>query len=477
MLPAPSTPATVPFNTPRQRRLLGAATQSSVPSGGPLASGIAPSGGRLRRETNCVIRISELSVSPRQGPQTFTHRFGEDPDRERRAADLLRRASAPLPVLGIHPASARPVTAAPRPTEPIDVGQLMDTYERLIPAACLADQERSLSTMETLVEARVHPHELLALDARARSRDACRALFAAELTFGLSFGAAGAAALGLAAHPLIEPDSACPSGADLVAGLNAGGSFMLGSGIIAAGAEAADAMIRVGQMGPRYNEVVAHDAGARTPFGATADGKTIQRDSAWPFGLLYGFDHVARARFSTPAGLRMLAGAGAAALSALYKWYGASWKGGQLDPVWLDASTPDKRSAMQSAITALRQDFGQASRGYLSDHFLPGLRASLGQVVSEKGMVRMGARFVAASVARAGSALAAATGTASNLYVQLTSEGLLALTWGTLSTWPLRLLDGAALGRTQERGAPVVARTPAQAVAPPPKTPASLVLR
>ncbi len=375
----------------------------------------------------------------------FVDRF--PPELAHRASALVQRALS-VPVRLSVSASVPEVPRDHR--DMIDLNGLLQVYQQAVPPSCLTDHERTLSTLEALVTARVQPDELAELIARSQTRDAWRAVTSAELAYALSFGAAGATGLSLAEQPLLQGAPQDQVAAGLVQDLNASTAFMLTGGIIAVGGEAAQAAVREGKMGPRYNRAIVETGGMRVPYAESPAGQTTQRLSAVPFGLLYAADHVTRELLPTPPSVRLAVGAGAAALSALYKINAAIRDGAHLDPVWLDASTPEKAQAMESAIVHLRQGRWVASKGYCTNHLLPGLSAAAGQVLSEKGVVRMVGRLAAASVARAGAAVMTATGTAANLYARLGSEAWLGLSWGTLSTWPQRLLDGAAQGRAQE---------------------------
>lgn len=440
----------------------------------PPPADLPPVAGEARRR---AWQTPALPGAESEEPQAFERRFGDDPARIGRARDLALQASVPQPDLEMGAAADAAGVQPGRGRDAIDVMALLRTYEDLVPLACLGDHERTLSAMELLVAARVQPHELRELVARGQSRDVWRTLVTAELAYALSFGAAGATTVSLADQPLLEAAEYGPAAADLVKGLNFSSVFSIGSGIIAVGGEVAQAMIREGKMGPRYNAAVVISDGKRTAFADTAAGRGAQRRSALPFSLLYGVDHVARLLYQTRPALRVAAGGVAAALSALYKLQAATANGVQLDPTWLDAATPEKRVAMEAALRDLRHGTWEASRGYCKNHLLPGAKASLGQVLSAKGAVRSATRFVAASVARAGGAVMAATGMGQNLYAQLGSEAWLGMSWGTLSTWPQGMLDGAARGRALEPGGPVVTRASVQAVAPPAKLPAAAAPR
>lgn len=410
-----------------------------------------------------------------RGTRVFEQCFGRDRSLIDRASRLKQQACVP-PAIAQPPGSRIPAPhELPPALQPIDVMALLEAYEELVPKACLLDPERTLGALEELVTARVQPQELRELVARGRVRDACRAVVCAELTYAASFGAAGVTGLSLVETPLIDPATQAPASAGLVQGLNVSSAFMLTGGVIAVGAEAAQAVIREGKMGPRYNAAVTYADGKRTPFAESAPGQSVQRRSAAPFGLFYAADHLARTWIPSPPAVRLALGAGAAAVSALYRLGAVTRGGGVLDPIWLDGSNPEKRKAMQDAIADLRRGPWEASVGYCTDHVGPGLRAGAAEVVSAKGAVRSLGRLVAASVARAGSVLMAATGTAGNLYARLGAEAWLGASWGTVSTWPQRLLDQAALERAQEGGGPVMVRSASPEVVAgllPPKAPA-----
>lgn len=410
-----------------------------------------------------------------RGARVFEQCFGQDRSLVERAKRLKELADKP-PILPQLPGAQIPASHERSPRlQPIDVMALLRAYEEVVPQACLSDHERTLGALEALVTARVQPQELRELVARGRVRDACRAVACAELTYAASFGAAGATGLSLVETPLVDPVTQAPAAAGMVQGLNVSTAFMLTGGVIAVGGEAAQAVIREGKMGPRYNAAVTYADGKRTPFADSAPGQSAQRRSAAPFGILYAADHLVRTWVPTPPAIRLALGAGAAAASALYRLGAVTRGGGDLDPTWLDGSSADKRQAMSEAIADLRRGAWEASVGYCTDHLGPGLRAGAAEVVSAKGAVRSVGRLVAASVARAGSVLMAATGTAGNLYARLGAEAWLGASWGTASTWPQRLLDQAALERAQEGGGPVTVRSASPKVVAgllPPKAPA-----
>ncbi len=432
--PLPPTPLSSPDATPRRR------VQPAGAHGKPPSAPVKRLGSRLAQVAPALASLS---------PAAHRGQAWSSPDA--RGADL-ETGLAPLGAPGT-----------------VDREALARAFDELVPTACRKDTRRSDTALETLIEQGVSPHELEDLVARGRSRDAWRAVVTAELTYALSFGAATATVQALADQPALDADRYGPAAAELVAGHNFAALYLLAGGIIGAGGEVAQAIVREGKMGPRYNALVDDSSAQRTPFADTQAGANVQRLSALPFGALYAADDAARHFLKTQPGLRLVVGAGAAALSALYKLRGAPWSGARQDPTWLDASTPAKKQVMVDAIQDLRQGSWQASLGYVSNHLAPGVRASAGELLSEKGAVRAVTRLAAASVARAGSVLMAATGMASDLRAQIASEAWLGLSWGTLSTWPQRLLDGAALGRAKEAGAPVVTREQAQAIAPSPK--------
>lgn len=408
-----------------------------------------------------------VAARPVPAKEAFVARFRGD--MRQRAQTLANRASAPVVRLALHDVPAQ----VPDPHKHgIDLGGLLAVYEDAVPPACLKDQVRTLSTLERLVERRVQPEALRELIARGRSRDVWRAVASAELIYALSFGAAGAAGLSLVEQPLVDPAANGPTTGGLVQDLNATSAFMLTGGIIAAGGEAAQAIVREGKMGPRYNTAVFQSETTRTPFAKSSAGQVVQGLSAVPFGVLYAADHLVREWLPTPPAVRLAAGAGAAALSALFKFHAATRAGAHLDPTWLDASTPDKASAMDSALEDLQQGRWEASRGYCVNHLVPGLGAAAGQVLSEKGVVRIVGRLAAASLARAGAILTSATATGTNLYARLGSEAWLGLSWGTLSTWPQALLDGAARGHAQESAPSAATHASVKAVVPQPYAPA-----
>lgn len=419
------------------------------------------------------VRIAWASPPPlephpgSQGTQ-FALSFGDDSHRIRRAQHLEFRASGVVHQLELGE------EAPPVGGEPIDAQELLLIYQQMVPSQCLGDHERALSALEVLVEARVQPKQLQELVARGQFRDAWRAVVSAELTYALSFGAATLTAHQLAPQPGVTANGPLAPEPAPAPALDATARFMVAGAIIGVGGEVAQAIVREGQTGPRYNALLEPSAGERSPFADTRAGKIVQYASAVPFGVLYAADDVARQFFQTRPALRLAAGAGAAALSALFKFRGAAWGGAQQDPTWLDASTPDKRIAMLAAIQSLRQGSWEAAQGYCINHLGPGLAASAGEVVSEKGLIRSLTRMAAATLARAGSVLAEASGLSANLYVQLASDAWLGLSWGALSTWPQSLLDGAALQRAKEAGAPVVARASAKSIAPPLMAPASI---
>lgn len=458
---------------PRTPRAHPASAQRRPLTPQPASRGPGPRG--PVRTPGQVAPSPKLAPSPRpawnppagsRDPDAFVARFPAT--LARRARDLARRAGAEPVRLSVS-AAASEVPRQPRDT--MDLAGLLRVYEEAVPPSCMADQERTLTTLEALVTARVQPDELAELIARGQARDAWRAVASAELVYALSFGAAGATGLSLAEQPLLQGAPQGPAASGLVQDLNASTAFMLTGGIIAAGGEAAQAAVREGKMGPRYNRAVLDADKACMPYAESPAGQTTQSLSALPFGLLYAADHVAREWLPTPPSVRLVAGAGAAALSALYKLNAATRDGAHLDPTWLDASTPQKAQAMERAIDDLRQGRWAASKGYCANHLLPGLTAVAGQVLSEQGVVRMVGRLAAASLARAGVALAAATGTAGNLYARLGSEGWLGLSWGTLSTWPQRLLAGAARGHARESGASAASPASIKAVVPYPLQP------
>ncbi len=425
----------------------------------------APQGGRERVATPHPVAPSPAGTRlasagkpaaakavPPPDPKAFIHRF--DSGYVQRAQRLVQRASAPVARLNL---GAGPQSVPRHHRDAIDLAGLLRVYEASVPPECLKDPERTLGALEELVTARVTPEELTELLARGRMRDAWRSVASAELTFALSFGAAGGTGLSLAEQPLVDGAPHGAEAAGLVQGLNAGTAFMLTGGIIAVGGEVAQAIVREGKMGPRYNAAITYDeTGRRVPFAQSAAGQQVQSRSAAPFGLLYAADHVAREWLPVPPAVRLAAGAGAAAVSALYKLHAATRSVAQLDPTWLDGSTHAKREAMQAAIQDLRQGAWEATRGYCAHHVAPGVAAAAGEVISAKAAVRVVGRLAAATVARAGTALMAATGTATNLYARLGSEAWLGATWGTASTWPQRLLEGAARDHAQE-SAPVAA--------------------
>lgn len=440
-----------------------------------LTPGPAPrgSGRRSRRATPAQIAPSPEPARPARGGSgaarrapgndAFVNRFGialRD-----RAQSLVRRASAPVLRLTL---TGVPAQVPDHHKDMIDLAGLLSVYEHAVPPACLNDLERTLSTLEKLVERRVQPEDLRELIAQGRSRDAWRAVASAELIYALSFGAAGATGLSLTEQPLVDPAANGPAAGSLVQDLNASTAFMLTGGIIAAGGEAAQAAVREGRMGPRYNMAVIRSETTHAPFAPSWSGQVVQGLSAVPFGVLYAADHLVRNWLPTPPAVRLAAGAGAAALSALFKMHAATRAGAHLDPTWLDASTPDKARAMDSALDDLRQGPWEASRGYCVNHLMPGMGAAAGQVLSEKGVVRIVGRLAAASVARAGAILTAATGTGTNLYARLGSEAWLGLSWGFLSTVPQRLLDGAARGHAQESAPAAATQAWVKAVVPPP---------
>jgi len=393
-----------------------------------------------------------------RGTRAFERCFGPDPDRIERARSLETHARTPLAFAQPPGVQIPAEPDLPSHLRPIAVMALLEVYEEVVPKECLADPERTLSALEELVTARVQPQELRELVTRGRTRDVWRALVCAELTYAASFGAAGATGLSLIETPLIDPATQAPASAGLVQGLNVSSSFMLTSAVIGVGGEAAQAVIREGRMGPRYNAAVTYADGKRTPFAESAPGQSVQRRSAAPFGLFYAADHLARTWIPSPPAVRLALGAGAAAVSALYRLGAVTRGGGVLDPTWLDGSSREKRAAMQAAIEDLRRGSWEASVGYCTDHVVPGLQAGAAQVMSAKGVVRSLGRLAAASVARAGSVLMAATGTAGNLYARIGAEVWLGASFGTASTWPQRLLDQAALERAQEGGGPVMVR-------------------
>lgn len=450
--------------TPRQRHAPSLASPKPVsppssPGAPPPLVRVAPTPGLQRPRTGWTTppdpaRAPDLE----RGTRVFEQCFGRDRSLIGRASRLKQQACKP-PAIAQPPGSRVPAPhELPPALQPIDVMALLEAYEEVVPKACLADPERTLSALEELVTARVQPQELRELVARGRTRDVWRALVCAELTYAASFGAAGATGLSLVETPLIDPATQAPASAGLVQGLNVSSAFMLTSAVIGVGGEAAQAVIREGKMGPRYNAAVTYADGKRTPFAESATGQSVQRRSAAPFGLFYAADHLARTWIPSPPAVRLALGAGAAAVSALYRLGAVTRGGGVLDPTWLDGSNPDKRKAMQDAIADLRRGPWEASVGYCTDHVVPGLQAGAAQVMSAKGAVRSLGRLVAASVARAGSVLMAATGTADNLYARLASEFWLGASFGTASTWPQRLLDQAALERAQEGGGPVMVR-------------------
>lgn len=399
----------------------------------------------------------------------FSHSFGGDPSRIKRATELADRAYKKLARLKPNPAVASPPVHQGRSSDPIDVMALLNVYKQIVPASWVQNHEHSLKVMELLVLKRVGPAELQALFECGKSRDMWRSLASAELLYALSFGAGTAASMLLAGSPLLSADGADPQATSFAADFNTGAGFMLAGGIIAVGAEAGQAMIREGKMGgPRYNTPYVISGGVQVPLAGTEAEASRQRRSALPFGLLYAMDDVARHQTGTPPALRLAAGAGAAALSALYKLHGAPAAGGTLVPAWLG---PPQFEGLDRSIDDLRQTRWEAIKGYAQNHVWPGAKASAAEVFSEKGVVRMVGRLCAATVARAGSVLSTAAGATGNLSAQVGAEAWLGLSWGTLSMWPQRLLDGAALGRAKESGAPVVARAPADAVAPPGKSP------
>lgn len=389
----------------------------------------------------------------------FANHFGVE--LRDRAQVLWEDATAPL---------RQPVSGS------IDLMALLHAYCELIPAECREDSLRALSVMETLFHMRVAPSDLKILVDRGRSRDGWRSLATAELVYALSFCAANAVPLVLPDIQLLDARDYGLSAANLVAVVNTTVSFLLAGGIIAVGAEGADAVVREGKMGSTYNVAAVASEGRAIPFFKSANGQRVQALSAWPFGAAYAADDALRDRFHTAPAWRLLFGAGAAAVAALFRVGCAERSVDRLDPVWLDASTDAKREAMTSAIHALRQEPVRASAGYVANHLVPGMAASLGETISAKGAARMATRLVAASVARAGALATAATDAGRSLAAKLASDAWLGLTWGSLSTWPQRGLDCAALGRAQEAGAPVMARPPVQDVLPPARPAAGPIL-
>ncbi|MEY2618469.1 MAG: hypothetical protein RL522_1471 [Pseudomonadota bacterium] len=405
---------------------------------------------------------SEAAADVEGGALPFEQCFGDDPVRIQRAKALKSQADRPVvPCTFSH--QPVPEASLPPHLQPIDVAELLKVYREVVPSAGPMDPERALGVLEALVYARVQPQELRELVARGQARDLLRTIASAELTYAASFGAAGAMGLSLAEEPLVEAHAQGHSVA-VAQDLNTAAGFLLAGGVIAVGSEVAQGVIREGKMGPRYTQPVVCETGRLVPFAESPQGQSVQRRSALPFGVLYGADQLLRYWIPTPPTLRLALGAGAAAVSAVYKFQAATRCGGHLDPTWLDATTKDKREAMFAAISDLRQGSWEASKGYCTDHLLPGLRAGAGEVLSAQGAARIAVRLAACSFARAGSALMAATGTVASLPARVCSDLWLSVTWGWASTWPQRVVSQPASGRVQPDVQQVA--PPAKATAP-----------
>ena len=309
-------------------------------------------------------------------------------------------------------------------------------YERLsaeIPPSANATgrANRIWSTMAVLLQEHVTVEELPQLLAEARLRDVLRSVVHSQIVYWAGFGLSGMVGLAMGRHPPLDVLSyAEPRAQELAKAVN----FALGysAQALAIGfAEVGIAISAEGRLDMQYNkQEPVRDAIQLTAFGSFSIGHGLVDSGLVTKDLLP--ETVTKARIASGALCTLAVG--------LHRALLPYWLT-KMDPVWLDASTPEKAGAMRKYIDNLRQPRSEAIGGYLKD-LGKGVKGGMG-VPSMAAFARWWYRAQTAAVVLSGRAAAFHfESPRAKLITNLVTDGFLGATWGVGTTVPARAVEG-----------------------------------
>ncbi len=315
-------------------------------------------------------------------------------------------------------------------------------HERLSAAIPPAGQtpDRTWSTMAVLLEEHVTAEELPGLVAEGRLRDVVRSVVHSQIVFWAGFGLSGTVGLVMGRYPPLDPLSfAEPRAQALASAVN----FALGysvQSLIVGLAEAGIAVSAEGRLDMQYNK--------QQPV---RDG--IQSTAFWSFAVGHGLvdsglvtqdmlpETVAKARIASGAVCTLAVG--------LHRALLPYWLT-QMDPVWLDASTPEKAAAMRKYIDNLRQPRSAAIGGYLKD-LGKGLKGGIG-IPSMAAFTRGLYRAQAVALVLSGRAVAfKVESPQAKLITNLVTDAFLGAAWGVGTTVAAKAVEGVKRSLEDEK--------------------------
>lgn len=300
--------------------------------------------------------------------------------------------------------------------------------------------DRTWSTMAVLLQEHVTAEELPQLVPEGRLRDVVRSMVHCQLVYWPSFGLSGMVALALGRHPPLDVLSFTePRAQELAKAVNFAMGYAAQALAIGFG-EFGVAVSAEGRLDMQYNkQAPVRDAIHVTAFGSFAIGHGLV-DS----GLVtqdMAPETIIKARIASGVLCTLAVG--------LHRALLPYWLT-QVDPVWLDASTPEKAAAMRKYIANLRQPRPEAIGGYLKD-LGKGLKGAAG-IPSAAAFTR--GLYRAQTVAAVLSARAVAFHVDSprnKMIWNLVSDVVLGATWGVGTTVPAKVVEGVKRSLEDEK--------------------------
>jgi len=291
--------------------------------------------------------------------------------------------------------------------------------------------DRTWSTMAVLLEEHVTAEELPRLLAEGRVRDVVRSVVHSQIVYWPGFGLSGMVGLAMGRHPPLDVLSfAEPRAQQLAAAVNFALGYSAQSSAIGV-AELGVAISAEGRLDMQYNsQAPVREVIQVTAFGSFAIGHGLVDSGLVTKDILP--ETITKARIASGA-LCTLA-------VALHRALLPYWLT-EMDPVWLDASTPEKAAAMRKYIDNLRQPRSEAIGGYLQD-MGKGLKGAVG-IPSPAAFTRACYRAAAVAVVLSGRAAAFHfESPRAKLITNLVTDGFLGAAWGVGSTVPARAVEG-----------------------------------
>lgn len=313
-------------------------------------------------------------------------------------------------------------------TPPQDLGALLAAYERHVSPAGPEDARRVLGALDLLVSRQIDAQRLDQLARQGRVRDLARAVAGACFKYSLSFMSA-TLAIGALSERLLHEAQAADAPPTPVADFMAQALvFLVGSAIIGAGMEMANAAWRAGGLADGYTRM-------RSAEGQD-HSRWVQGAAALPFALLYA-THDTHQGPMGPADARLGWGALAAAASGAWGQLGPLLTGARQESRWIDGASDETRRTMirsldwlenpaAAACDLFRQCLDSPWQGIRLEALLP----------DQPAVMRALARSGAASLARVVNLLAYAFDGQSDGRWRLGADIVLGTSWGLLSTWP-----------------------------------------